>query len=64
VYLLEVFFPNDKSARHFERMQSAQEVLARIPELLREHEGCEKVVVNFGGRRLFSVDCEGNTLND
>jgi hypothetical protein len=64
VYLLEVFFPNDKIARHFERVQSAQDVLARIPALLREHDGCEKVVVNFGGRRLFSVDCKGNTLTD
>jgi hypothetical protein len=61
VYALEVFFPDDPRPRHVERLNAATEVLTRIAELLAEHVGCDKVVVTFNSRRLFSVDCKGNT---
>ncbi len=62
MYTLEVFY--DGVLDHIERQVSAAEVLTRIPALLREHDGCEKIVVNFGATRLFSVDCDGNRLPD
>jgi hypothetical protein len=59
VYTLQVFY--DGTLHHTERKVTAAEVLARIPELLREHRGCEKIVVSLERTRLFSVDCHGNT---
>jgi hypothetical protein len=60
VYTLEVFY--DGKADHAERLQSAADVLSRIPVLLEAHAGCEKIVVLINGVRLFAVDCKGNTL--
>ena len=62
MYTLQVFY--DGRLDHIEKWGSATQVLARIPELLREHDGCEKIVVMFGATRLFAVDCEGNRLPD
>jgi hypothetical protein len=64
VYALEVHFPNEAVPRRVEVNRSAAGAMARIPELLREHDGCEKVVVYVGMTRLFSVDCKGNTTRD
>jgi hypothetical protein len=60
MYRLEVF--DGGKADHTERLASAPDVLARIPELLKQHAGCEKIVVWMGGTRLFAVDCKGNAL--
>ena len=62
MYTLEVFF--DGVLDHIERRGSAAEVLTRIPELLVEHDGCEKIVVTFDGARLFAVDCNGDRIPD
>ncbi len=62
MYTLQVFY--DGKLDHIEVLSSAANVLARIPELLQEHVGCEKIVVMFGDARLFAVDCEGNQLSD
>lgn len=61
MYALEVYFPDEPRPRHIERLNAATEVLNRIAVLLQEHKGCDKVVVFFDTRRLFSVDCRGNT---
>jgi hypothetical protein len=60
MYTLQVFF--DGRLDHLEVCRDAAGTLARIPELLREHDGCEKIVVMFGDVRLFAVDCKGNRL--
>jgi hypothetical protein len=62
MYTLEVFF--DGKLHHTERLTSAAEVLVRIPQLLQEHDGCEKIVVSLARTWLFSVDCKGNRLPD
>ena len=62
MYTLQVFY--DGSLHHTERLARAASVLARIPELLRDHDGCEKVVISLAGTRLFAVDCKGNRLPD
>ena len=62
MYTLQVFY--DGALHHTERLNSAAAVLARIPELLQEHQGCEKVVVSLERTRLFAVDCKGNRLPD
>jgi hypothetical protein len=59
MYRLEVFY--DGALQHVELRANAAEVLDAIPELLREHAGCERIVVTFGSARLFAVDCKGNT---
>jgi hypothetical protein len=62
MYALQVFFPKDRVPHNVEHMTAAAGILARIPTLLQEHNGCEKIVVFAGETRLFSVDCKGNTL--
>ncbi len=62
MYTLQVFY--DGALRHTERLTGGANVLARIPELLRAHEGCEKIVIAMEGVRLFAVDCEGRRLDD
>ena len=62
MYTLDVFY--DGRLHHTVRLESGAEVLARIPALLEEHHGCEKVVVSLNRTRLFSVDCKGNRLPD
>ncbi len=61
MYVLEVYFAGDRYPRHVVRTQSAPDAMTRIPALLAEHHGCEKIVVYSGSTRLFSVDCKGNT---
>ncbi len=60
MYTLQVFY--DGKLDHIEMLARAADVLTRIPVLLQEHVGCEKIVVLFGAVRLFAVDCEGNRL--
>ncbi len=62
MYSLEVF--HDGRLHHTERLATGAEALARIPILLQEHDGCEKIVVSLNRTRLFSVDCKGNRLPD
>ncbi len=62
MYTVQVFY--DGRLHHTERLASAADVLARIPGLLEEHNGCEKVVVSLERTRLFAVDCKGNRLPD
>jgi hypothetical protein len=40
----------------------ASDVLQTIPQLLKDHPDCEKVVVMMGLTPLFAVDCKGNRL--
>ncbi len=62
VYTLQVFY--NGALDHTERLTGAAEVLARIPELLHEHHGCEKIVVLLERTKLFAVDCKGNRIDD
>ncbi len=62
MYTLDVFY--DGRLHHTERLTNGAETLARIPALLQEHDGCEKVVVSLNRTRLFAVDCKGNRLPD
>jgi hypothetical protein len=62
MYSLLVYFPEDVVAHATIPLTRASDVLARIPELLAEHAGCEHVVVYFNDIRLFAVDCSGNTI--
>jgi hypothetical protein len=62
LYTLDIFY--DGKLHHTERRMNAAEVLARIPDLLSEHEGCEKIVVSLERTRLFAVDCKGNRIDD
>jgi len=61
MYALHVFHPGEDTPREVERLTRAADVLSRIPLLLVEHHGCEKVAVFFHTTLLFSVDCQGNT---
>ena len=60
MYKLEVFY--EGVLDHVERQATAVSVLNRIPQLLLEHDGCEKIVVSFDATRLFAVDCKGNRM--
>ena len=62
MYTLEVFY--DGKLHHTERLTNGAEVLDRIPPLLQEHDGCEKIVVSLDRTRLFAVDCKGNRLDE
>jgi len=59
VYELLVYWPGEAAARTTRTAQRAAEVMDLIPLLLAEHDGCERIVVNSGGARLFSIDCQG-----
>jgi hypothetical protein len=56
-----VFYPDDPLPHHIERLLDAREVLTRVSTLLKEHDGCEHIVVLRNTTRLFSVDCHGNS---
>ena len=62
MYALHVFYPDEPSANHIEVVTTAALALSRIPMILKEHHGCERIVVFYGAARLFAVDCKGNTL--
>ena len=62
MYILEVYFPNERRPHLLEQVTTGAEALARIPVLLHGHHGCEQVVVFHEGARLFAEDCKGNTL--
>ncbi len=62
MYALHAFYSNTGSPHHIESATNAADALARIPAILKEHVGCEKIVVMHGTTRLFAVDCKGNTL--
>lgn len=61
MYHLSVYFPGDPVARTTLHVERGVEVLGIIPDLLKEHPGCERIEVHLGATRLFFVDCEGNT---
>lgn len=58
---LRVFHAGEVAPRRVVRLANAAELVAAIPELLREHAECERVEVYAGTARLFSVDCHGNS---
>ena len=62
MYQLLVYFPGSDVVRATIEVERSADVLARIPKLLAEHEGCEHIVVMFKDMRLFAVDCTGNRL--
>ena len=62
MYQLLVYFPGSSVVRATIDVSKSTEVLALIPKLLAEHEGCEHIVVKFNDSRLFAVDCNGNRL--
>lgn len=62
MYQLLVFHAGDTTPRARFTVDTATDVLKRIPEILDEHGTCERVVVMLGVTRLFSVDCAGNRL--
>ncbi len=64
MYRLQVFYDGAPVPHHTETVRSAAEVISRIPVLLQEHEGCERIVVWLDAARLFAVDCKGNRLPD
>ena len=59
MYRLEVYSAGKLD--HVEVCARAGDVLDAIPRLLKEHAGCERIVVMVGATALFSVDCQGNT---
>jgi hypothetical protein len=61
MYHLSVYFPGDRAARATVHVERGLEVLGVIPNLLKEHPGCERVEVHLGATRLFLVDGEGKT---
>ncbi len=64
MYRLQVFYDGADVPHHTERMSRAADVISRIPVLLEQHKGCERIVVWMDATRLFAVDCEGATLPD
>jgi hypothetical protein len=62
MYTLQVFYGPQTTPRETIRVQRAADVLTRIPDLLQQHDGCERVVVFVDGVQLFAVDCKGNRL--
>ena len=42
---------------------SSADVVALIPRILAEHDGCEHVVVMTGTTRLFAVNCRGERMD-
>jgi hypothetical protein len=62
MYTIQVFQAGSLLPVESHHVKVASEVLKRIPELLKEHRGCERLVVLFGATTLFAVDCKGNSL--
>ena len=62
MYRLLVYYPEQTGIHATIHVDRSADVLTRIPQLLAEHDGCERVVVMFNDTRLFAVDCEGNRL--
>jgi hypothetical protein len=63
MYTLQVIYPDATKPRESHRVDRAGDVLARIPELLKRHDGCQHIVVMLGDKRLFAVDCIGNRID-
>jgi len=58
--ILQLFFSGGRKSRNTELFKSAADVLAHIPLLLRERDGCEKIEVFVDTVRLFGVACKDN----
>lgn len=61
MYQLQVYHPRKAQPIETLTFAAASEVIDAIPTLLREHDGCERIIVSADGVRLFSVDCHGNS---
>jgi hypothetical protein len=61
MYRLLLFYPGDDSPAKTLHMELAPDILERIPTLLKNHPGCERIEVFLGISRLFTVDCAGNS---
>lgn len=64
MYFLKVYIADGTSPSHIEQLERANDVVARIPELIREHGGCSKVVVQWGAQQLFAVDHQGEPFRE
>jgi hypothetical protein len=69
MYILKIFFPGahisfpgERISRLKLELKNAAEVLASIPLLLQEHDGCERIGVFLDTMRLYDVDCKSDTL--
>jgi len=62
MYELHVYYPGDRLPRKTVKAARAPEAFDRIPQLLAEHDGCERIVVMVSGVLLFAVDCHGSRL--
>ncbi len=62
MYELTVFCPDVERPTEKRSFENAADALAAIPKLMEDHPGCERVEVYLNTTRLFTVDCEGNTI--
>jgi hypothetical protein len=62
MYLLQVFYGRDLHPREILKIDRPGDVLTRIPEALKAHEGCERIDVYAETLFLFAVDCQGRRL--
>jgi hypothetical protein len=62
MYSLHVHYADKRGPRVTHTLDRAADVLSRIADLLREHQGCEKIVILTGTTLMFAVDCNGNQL--
>lgn len=63
-YTLTVCHEGQPLATETIYLATAAQVLSRIPQLLTKHPDCHRIHVHTGGTRLFSVDCNGQTVTD
>ena len=63
-YTLTVFYKGQPGAAETAHASRAPEVLAKIAELLEKHDGCERIRVDSLTAHLFTVDCNGKTVED
>ncbi len=61
MYELIVFSAGSDRPLETVRVEHAADVLTVIPTLFDKHKGCERVDVHLQGRKLFSIDCKGNS---
>ena len=62
MYELRLFIVGGSMPKVTETVAHSADVLTKIPLMLEANPGCERIDVHFGGARLFSVGCDGNTI--
>ena len=63
MYSLLVYYSSGSSPDETVELAHATEVVARIPELLAKHPGCERIAVVHNGVPLYAVDCKGARID-